>query len=535
MLTWLYNHGNHRLHYSAYPAQGCIVRILDAPEEKEKTWKVFADVQFIKCNDEMLSSTGKVLIYFKKDSLSGAIKYGDHIYIKKQPEPVPPPANPGEFDYKRYLDLKQVKGRIYASQKDWLFTGVNTANPVKEYALNLRADLISKLRKNLPEPRAFAVAAALLVGYDDVVDPELMHAFASSGTLHVLSVSGMHVGVIYMLIAALFGFAEKKKSLRNFYFPVLVLLIWSYAMISGLAASVIRASAMLSLVLLGKWMNFSGQMSNTMSGAMFMIFLFEPNIITDAGFQLSYLAVCGIVYIHPHIVKLFTPSNGFIFKIWELTSVSVAAQIATLPIGLLYFHQFPNLFIISNLLVIPLTTLSIYLCIITVFVSGFDFIANIISWLNTLFITWTNAIVLWIDNIPFAVTDGISITIAECILLYLIFIVLMLWMKKKTAPLMQLGLISLSIFISIQVYESYIQRYQQEFRVYKIGNHKSAGLITGQQHILFSDTLIDQQLIDRTLKNYFWEKNIKTTRQILLNEIKFHQDGKHSLHGSLFP
>jgi competence protein ComEC len=306
-----------------------------------------------------------------------------------------------------------------------------TTNPVVDFAYTCRANVVDVLRSSLKDTNDFAVASALLVGDDSLISSDLMKAYSASGTLHVLSVSGMHVGVIYLLIAFLFGKAERNKWLKHLYYPTVIILIWLYAILSGSSASVIRSATMLSIVLLGKWINSRSHIYNSLALSMFIILCYDPFLITDNGFILSYLAVYGIVYMQPLVLQLYNPENKWMFRLWELTSVSIAAQALTAPVSLLFFGQFPNYFILANMIVIPISTIAIYLTILQVVVVPWNEIEKWVAFVNGKSISFVNEFVIQLTKIPGAVTQDVYIDVFQCLVAYVMIFSLTDWIEKR--------------------------------------------------------------------------------------------------------
>jgi competence protein ComEC len=287
------------------------------------------------------------------------------------------------------------------------------------------------LQKSIQNYDAYAVASALLIGDDDDISKSVYKAYTDSGTLHVLSVSGMHVGVIYLLLVTLFGKLERNKYTKHFYFLIMLILIWLYSVLSGSSASVFRAATMLTVVIIGKWINGNSPIYNSLVLSMFALLLYNPFYLTDKGFILSYLAVFGIVYLQPKILSLSKVRNIIAFKVWEFTSVSIAAQIMTLPVSLFLFGKFPNYFILANWVVIPLSTIAIYLSIAQIVFQQWKVVLQMISFCNEKIICFMNDFLKSLTNLKGAVTNNISITALECFLFYWMLFVLVDWLSTK--------------------------------------------------------------------------------------------------------
>ncbi|CAN5541490.1 ComEC/Rec2 family competence protein [soil metagenome] len=496
--------------FNKIPGDEYLVYLNDAPILKEKTIKVIGKVFAIKNGIHINKALGNWLIYFEKDSLSLLLNYGDRIFLSVKPAEIPPPSIPGEFDYKTFLANRQIFYRAYVRSDNWKKLSGKDGNPVIAYSLQTRNKLVEKLYSKLKAGQEFAVASALTVGYTDAIDPELMSAFSSSGTLHILSVSGMHVGVIYLMLAWMLGFLQKNKFWKHLYFPLILSLIWAYAILSGCSASVLRSAMMLSLVITGKWISEKSPILNTLAASMFLLLCYNPFMLTDLGFQLSYLAVLGIVIVHPMVVKQFEMPNALLHRIWELTAVSISAQLTTAPISLFYFHQFPNLFIPANLIIIPLSTLAIYGSILLMVFSSAPVISDWIAVADSSLLKIMNYMVMQFENFPAAVTSGISISLAECLLSYGLIIAFLNWVNTKSVNYFA-GMLIFSLSISgLQLRESILQRNQFQIIQYPIQQHSAYGIIRGRSHILFADSALvaDQKLQKRMLSPFWTEKGV---------------------------
>lgn len=430
LLTNLKKENLHANFYGSKKHEKLLVVIDNVPEEKTKSVRAFVSVSGVVLGDNLTEADGKLLVYFKKDSFSLELDYGDELVLAVKPELVPEPVK-GQFNYKRYLIWHQVFERAYCKDQQWVLVRKNQGISFLSWIYEWRKNISSILKSTFKNKDEYAVANALLIGDDNDIDSDLMSAYTASGTLHVLSVSGMHVGVIYLLLAFVLGRLEKSKYFRNVYYPLIIILVWLYGILSGSSASVLRAAAMLTIVVFGKWINAKSSMYSSLCVSLFALLLYNPFLITETGLQLSYLAVFGIVYLHPKIYKRWSPPMWLVHKGWELTSVSIAAQMVTAPLGFFLFGQFPNYFIIANLIVIPATTIAIYLTILQVIFKDILILEKLIILCNTEIIAFVNRFVRYLETWPGAVTKDVFINIYQCILLYLILFFFIRWNEKK--------------------------------------------------------------------------------------------------------
>ncbi len=428
--------------------QFVIAEVLEPIEGKGKSDKTVLKIKSVKTGKDWIDLRGKVMAYFEKDSLSENIKYGDCLLLDMNFQEVKPPQNPHEFNYKKYLENKRIYHQAYIKSGTWKFLKSNEGNVLFAFAYSLRDKLLKIFQDNGIEGQEYAVTSALILGYDEKIDPELIKQYAGTGAMHILSVSGLHVGIIYIVLNFLLSFLEKNRYGKIFKNIFLVLLIWFYALLTGLSPPVLRSAAMISFVIIGDMMNRHTNIYNTLLASALLLIIINPYVIRDVGFQLSYIAVFGIVAIQPGLNSLWLPDNWLLNKIWAITTVSIAAQLATFPLGLFYFHQFPNYFLITNLIVIPLSSLLIYSGILVLLSSFFSWLSMIIADILIIIVKTLNFLVKYIENLPFAVLRGISVNTTEMILIYLIILALIVFFIRNNKMFLKYALM-LMILLSL--------------------------------------------------------------------------------------
>jgi competence protein ComEC len=471
--------------------QESIIKINDAVQLKEKSVSTRAEVVKMKSQGKWQSPNGKILIYFAKDTNSIKLEYGDIVAIHADIKEITPPQNPEEFNYKQYMAFHSIYHQAYVKSDDWKLMQKNEGNILFHYSISAQNFLVKLFKDQGIEDQELAVLSALLLGAREHIDPELVHAYASTGALHVLSVSGLHVGLIYVVLGFLFSFLNKLKHGNKIKAILLLLFLWIYAFITGLPPSVSRAAAMFSFIIIGQSFKRPANLYNTLSASALLQLLFDPYIIMEVGFQLSYLAVIGIVALQPQIYKQMYTSNWVLDKIWALSSVSLAAQIITFPLGLLYFHQFPNYFLLSNLIVIPISTLIIYVSIGFLLCSAIPIVSIWMAALLKLFLSLLNNSVLWIEKFPFALIEGISISVFQTWIIYLAIICLVFYFNFRNKIILYSFFLSVIIFLCTEIIEKYNQMKQKMLIVYHVKGESAIDLIDGKQHIfLSSDNLM---------------------------------------------
>ncbi|MBO7653120.1 MAG: ComEC family competence protein, partial [Bacteroidales bacterium] len=339
-----------------------IGEVADDPKIKESNVSLEINVSAIRDGDEWIETSGRTLLYLEKDSASLILRTGDRIVFSPELSGIENKGNPEEFDYRKYLAYNMIFSSDYLAGDDWRLVD-DEAVGFRPKLSRLRMKLVGLLRDFGLSDDEVSVMSAMTMGYSDILSDEIRHAYSSAGAMHILAVSGLHVGIIYGIIVFLLSFIKNDK--LNWLKVVLTIsLIWLYALFTGLSPSVSRASLMFSLMSLGKLQKNSHGSLNAVFASMFILLVINPYNLVNIGFQLSYSAVIGIIILQPRLYAIFEVKNKFLDWIWSLTTVSVAAQLATMPLCFYYFHQFSNYFLLTNYVMIPISTIAIWTCFI---------------------------------------------------------------------------------------------------------------------------------------------------------------------------
>jgi len=480
-----------------------ILRLLEDPQQKTNSYKAEVEVVAVKDSLEWTEVNGKIILYFEKDSVAiSDLSYGDYISIYGKPNEIAPPSNPGQFNYKRFLERKKIYHQLYLKTTHWIALDKQKQNPIYRFALNCREYLLDILLENGIEGKEYAVASAILLGYSDKIDAKLLQQYSGAGAMHILCVSGLHVGIVYVIFSLLLFFLGRTDKSRLVKSILLILLIWSYAILTGLSPSVMRASAMFSLVAIGQNLRRDTNIFNTLSASAFILFLVDPMILFDLGFQLSYSAVLGIVLLQPPMHKLFFVKNKILDKLWSIITVSIAAQIGTLPISLYYFHQFPNYFILTNILVIPASGAIIYSGIGVMLFSFFPFLSSAIAYLLTWMIKAMNFSIGGIESLPGSVTKDIFLSTYELIFLYFIIVSLIAWVYSKHKKWLFIMLSSVLIMTTLISLRKIQQTDTHRFICYSVNKSTAIEFSYGNQSIFLCDTTLQN---DKDKQSFFVE------------------------------
>jgi len=402
-----------------------LAEVCQKPGEKAKTFHTILLIR----NDK-LTEPEKIVAYFSKVGFDSTITTGDLLIINAKLQKIRNSGNPFEFDYQSLMQQRNIWFSAYLTEGTYSKTGQQVSH-VGNLAEKVRDRLVAMLAEALPEKEERSVVSALTLGYRTEIDQDTLDYFASTGAMHVLSVSGLHVALIFMILGYLLAFLKRGK-LGPFIFPVVMIsFLWIYAFISGFSPPVQRATVMFTFVIIGNGIRRPVNIYNSLTASALFLILLNTNVLFDVGFQLSYLAIFGIVLIQPALNNIFELTNPILKWSWSLFTVSVAAQLMTFPLGLFYFNQFPNLFWLSNFVVVPITTFIMWLGIAFFIFSPFHGLAMFVG----LIIQKLTFVMIWtlkaIDAQPLAVTKGIVLSFMQVWILYGIISVLIVYVFSK--------------------------------------------------------------------------------------------------------
>ncbi|MFK8037766.1 MAG: ComEC/Rec2 family competence protein [Crocinitomicaceae bacterium] len=501
------------LHFSQQTSQLLLVSIEEPPIEKKNSYKVVVKT----IQNERFNTIGKGIIYLSKSNQSKSLEFGDILQINNRFKPITANLNPFEFDYKRYLKIHNIHHQCYLNDNEWHPISKGK-NGLKKFTLRIRANLDKWITKSSLSTKNQKLAKALLLGEKEFLDKDTLKSFSSAGAMHVLAVSGLHVGIIMFVLQF---FLKPIRRIRNgaILYTLLVLSgVWMYALITGLSPSVTRAAIMFSFIIIGARLQRQNTIYQSILVSAFIILLIDPFSLFKVGFQLSYLAVLGIVYIQPKLYKSIYTKNKLIDYLWQITSVSIAAQLATFPLGLYYFHQFPNLFLISNIIVIPVAGVILaigFLFFITHSLQLFRIIFETI--LNTLF-SLLNICVEYIEQTPFSILWGISIHWIEVFLIYCILTTFIIGFHNKLKNLIMLSLVCICVLIVFQKVEQKSIESSNDFTIYNTRKDLAIDIFNGSKNTFISSSSIlknESKLLFHIKHHWFHKRGNKQPHRII--------------------
>ena len=480
----------------------------DAVTESDKFYKAYVNVERVH-SQKWHSSSGKLLVFFNKAFVNTKPKIGNRYLVKGLTQPIPPPSNPATFNYKQYLFYHNIHEQFFIKKNQFIELNQDEKS-IYAHAQGLRDQCVSQLSLYIKDQDALGVSSALLLGYKEDLNPETMQSFSKTGTLHVLAVSGLHAGIIFMILNVLTSFLLRFKNGKQIQSIVVLLGIWYYAYVTGLSPSVCRASLMFSLMAVAKLSNRKTSSFNVVFMSAFILVLLNPYIIVDVGFQLSYTAVLGILYLQPKLQALYLPKFKVDEYIWGLLTVSFAAQIFTFPLSIYYFHQFPLYFLLSNLLVIPLILVVLVMLIVLLVVSFYGPLAHLMAVVIQFLLKINGDVLKGIESLPYN-SIATCVSKLEMIILYLIVFTLLGLITYKRNWQLKLLLFLVLIFQSNVMYTKIRITDQKILTIHSIKNHDVVSCIEGSKMYLIADSAFieDKKSFKFSIEPYCVEKGIK--------------------------
>lgn len=488
LLAWYKNihHADNWFGSNYVKENSLIVTLLEAPVEKTKSHKANASVDLVLRNDELIKTKGEIILYFKKDSTLSSLYYGSQLVIGKPLQEIKNSGNPGGFDYKRYSLFQGITHQVYLKENEFEILPTTNKRFVNQFINTSRSKVLNILRNNITGERELGLAEALLIGYKDDLDKTLVQSYSNTGVVHVIAISGLHLGLIYWLLTWIFKPLQKRK--LKWLRPILILAgLWLFSLLAGAQPSVLRSAFMFTCIVLGDSFERKSSIYNTLALSAFLLLCINPYWLWDVGFQLSYAAVLSIVIFMQPIYHWFYIKNKALDFIWKMNAVTLAAQILTIPIGIYHFHQFPVNFLLTNFLAVPLSSFillgEILLCIVSFIHPLAVFIGKIISWL----IWIMNSYIEQIEKLPFSLWDGLQISILQTILLLGVAAGFGFWLLEKSKTGFKYALVALLGFVVLRTVSFIQANNRQQLIVYNIGQKQAIDLIAGRKYLFVGD------------------------------------------------
>ncbi|NRD19362.1 ComEC family competence protein [Winogradskyella eckloniae] len=452
-------------------------------------------------------TSGRLLINIKRDSLLTPFNVDDVLFASATLQAIQKPLNPFQFDYSNYLKLHQVYHQTYL-ERSKIFEITKSKSTIYGYADQLRFQINQRLTEAGFKDDVLSIINALLLGQRQTIDKNVYNNYVNSGTIHILAVSGLHVGIILWILNFLLKPLLYLKHGRFLRPLIIVVILWSFAIIAGLSPSVTRAVTMFSIISIAMHLKRPTNIYNTLVISAFVILLFKPTFLFSVGFQMSYLAVFGIVSIQPILYKLWIPKYLIPNKLWQIFTVTLAAQVGVVPISLFYFHQFPGLFFISNMVVIPFLGLILGFGLLVIFLALVSALPPSVVSIYSFIIQSLNNFIAWVAQFEDFLLRDIPFSLLQVIVSYVIIIACV---QLYTTRNFKWTTISLLAVISFQLVNFYNlnNTLDSEFIIFNRSRHTLIGEKHNAQLLIYHNIDSTKIASDYVIKNYKVGKSIE--------------------------
>lgn len=485
-------------------------KITDAPVEKARS--VLCKVRLISTIDNTSDLNNNMIVYLPKDSTSLLLNINDCLFINVRFSTPSTPGNPNEFDYGKYLKYKGIATTAYVSAGNWKRLNDKPIYSIRYFSNVCKKRVLSICKELGIEGNEFAVLAALTLGHKDELTSEIRESFAGASAMHILAVSGLHVGIMFMVFNVMLGFLDRTRKTKIAKTILIIIFLWQYAFIVGLPPSAVRASIMLSLASFAIILNRKSQIYNTVFATAFFMLLYNPYYIFDIGFQLSYVAVLSIVFFHSKFEALLTIKNKILKHCWSLLCVSLAAQLGTTPICLFYFNLFPNYFWLTNMIMVPLASIIVYLFVALFFLHWIPYLNVILATLLIWTVRIGNYSVDFIYRLPYSIMNSVWLEKHQVLLMFLIIIAFSTGFVYRKYSMFVAGCTFTILFLCVNIFFHY-QTISGKDKLIVSAIRKDSGILfvkRNESYILTNNILEEHRAM-----SYFRMRNrIKKPQQI---------------------
>ena len=474
---------------------------------------------------------GKAIVYSLPNSSLSALKQEQQFIFTKSLQPINNSGNPGGFDYKEYCRQNGVYFQVFLTSREIkIFEQSETKTSI---LYSIRSYLINALRNFIPGKKEAGLAEALLIGYKEDLDKDLLQSYSNTGVVHIIAISGLHVGLIYMILLMLFKPLERLKYGKIFNAIFLLGGIWMFALLTGASPSVLRSAVMFTCIIIGNKLSRQTSGYNSLFASAFILLCYNPYWLKDIGFQLSYAAVLSIMIFMQPLYNVVAVKNKLIDYLWKAITITLAAQILTAPLILFYFHQFPLLFLFTNLIAVPLSSIILVAEIVVCVAAPFPFIGHAIGFITMWLIRFMNNCITFFENIPGTSIQSIQISPVQLVSLFIMLAGLAVWWLVKYNKGLFVALIALFIFTAIGNISGYKTYYQQKLIIYNVPHHQAVDFISGHHYVFKGDdslisNISQQQYFLGQSRSIFQVKPI-TSLPELYSEPPFYRFGNQNL------
>ncbi len=512
LITTISNPLNDQHHFKSYDTNNAALFINITEVLKPNLYATRYIGEVIKLNDQKAS--GRILINIPRDSANitntNALRVDELYAVRTTIGKVRSPRNPYQFDYAKYLANLGIHGQIYA-QKDELVLIDRHLKSALGIAARIRLFLQTRLSKYDFAPREWGVMNALLLGQRQQLTSETRQNYIDAGVIHILAISGLHVGIVLLLMQVIFKPLGNSRNMRVLRSILVILGIWGFALIAGLSPSVLRAATMFSFLQIGLSTNRkSGGMNGLVISALVLLVI-DPSLLQQVGFQLSYAAVFFILWLQPLLFAIWEPKNRILRYFWGIFTVTLTAQLGVLPLSLFYFHQFSSLFFAANMVVIPILGIVLGAGILILLLSGCGILPEFLAKIYGLLISSLNDFIFWIAGFDSLVIKHVYFSLALLLISYALITSSGMLLKKFSYKRIITLLSTILLLLSFNVFN---RKFSDKQKFYILHKNRSSLLI--QQYDTQLRLYSDQQNAINTANLFRENVSLETVKQQVL-------------------
>lgn len=490
LVSW-YNDARHQsgwIGHTDRSSTGLFVTLEEPLHKKAASYKALASVEGLIQHHRFTKAGGKIFLYFSGNRPPPGISYHSRILFCKPLQSINNLGNPACFDYKEYCAYQNIFHQVYLQPGDYALLDDARKNDLAGTLFLWRQRIIHTIRRWVSARQA-GLAEALLIGYKDDLDKDLVQSYANTGVVHIIAISGLHLGLIYWLLVQVFGWIKWRR-LQWLKLLLIVGALWTFGLLTGGSPSVMRSALMFTFLAAGRLVNKRGSIHNSLAASALLLLCYNPYWLWDAGFQLSYSAVLSIVLFMRPLYNLVYVKNKLLDAGFKLLATSLAAQILTAPIGIYLFHQFPVNFLLTNLVAVPLSSVVVLAEIGVCVFAGIPWLAKGTGGSVSCMIEWMNSFVIYMEQLPLSMWGGLQISLPQTVLLYAIIAALSGWLLQKKPRLLPVALGLLMLFMLLRTSQFRAAARQQKMIVYHVPKHGAIHLVSGRHALLVADSAL---------------------------------------------
>jgi len=462
-----------------------VVRLSEYPDRKANSYSFRAVITEAGNGSSRIKPRGSVLLYFMTDSLEQEWQPGDRLIVRTTPLPVENNGNPCEFNYRRYMEGQGVRYFGFFNGEDLIeFTKAGRRN-IREASLVVARRMIDIFSESGLEGEDLGLITALTIGDKDLLDKDLLTSFSRTGAMHIMAVSGLHVGMISLLLSYILFFLKRRFIILKVI--IILVLLWAFAFVTGLSPSVLRATIMFSFLQAGTLLDRPGNSMNILLASAFILVAFRPAVLFEAGFQLSYLAVAFIIAFYEPLYRLLRLKNKIADYLWQMVAVSVVAQAGTLAMTIHLFNTFPLLFLITNIVVIPVSFIVLVFAFLLTMFASFHPAGILIAKALKLLSGFTIGFTSRAASLPHGVIENIGLSTSETILLTVTIALLLTSLLRVKKITLKPFLVASSLLLICNLYKTSGESRKEKEITYNIKGKEVKALQAGRHLYILSD------------------------------------------------